>query len=235
MSLVMRSKYDEELEDVDQKKSKPAKQRSKRNQSPCAHSPRTPKRKYKSVRNVDRSKNFWATYNNFILCNRSIELRITKLFSFQNTQYIVAFSENIFKDTYKESCCETQYMLYNIDACIYEICFVEHIIDLKLLMEYKVNASIIYGSKSSISHGIENMFQTIEYDTISLTDESLNVRKMAMVTAEKDDLVDCQNDRYIVPSVVSNRHRNIAMKISCVVVSLWVVYVSLRNYSHLFQ
>lgn len=242
MSLVIRSKYDEELEEVDQKK---VKQRFKRNQSP--RSPRTPKRKYKSIKNfVDRSKNFWASYNNFILCNRSIELRITKLFSFQNTQYIVAFSENLFEDTYNishESGYKTQFMMYNIEACIFEICIVEHAIDLKMIMEHNVKTNIVQGSKLSYDV-IENIFQTMQYATTSTTGEFcgraenetaknvwMKVSSLRDPILQKDDCGVCLNSS----GVVSNRQKNIAMKISGLVISLWVVYVSLRHYSYLFQ
>lgn len=109
-------------------------------------SSRVPARKYRPERNVNRSANFWALYNNFILCNRSIELRITKLYSFHNTQYIVAFSNDFFDCTGNirtvplkrkishERCCVIQYMQFNVSGCICEVLFVEHSIELWMLI-----------------------------------------------------------------------------------------------------
>lgn len=99
MSSVRITKYNgEQLEDSDHNKFICSSRKVKfSNHVSCT--PRMPIRKYRALQNIDRSKKFWETYKNFILCNRSIELRITKLFSFQNTQYIIAFSENFFEYT----------------------------------------------------------------------------------------------------------------------------------------
>lgn len=121
---------------------------------PIARSSRAESRRFRLERNRMRSNNFWASYNNFILCNRSIELRITKLFSFQNTQYIVAFSKDFFDyshdhDLHKkilrangityQSCYVIQLIKFSFDACVSETPCVEYLIDFRMQIDESGN------------------------------------------------------------------------------------------------
>lgn len=220
MSLVMRSKNNrEKVDDVDQNKIV----KSCNKTHPVSRSPRSPARLYRPDRIANRSKNFWASYNNFILCNRSIELRITKLYSIQNTQYIVAFSNDFFEYTEntvplkrkisQESYCVIQFMQYNINACIAEILFIEHIIDFKML----INCN----DSRTMSTRLPLLFELIG-------GEFSRSNTLKSETAPRlDNTSDYNGLCYRETS--PNRRINVTMKLSVLVLCVCVFFVFIRN------
>lgn len=228
MSLVMRSKNNrekaEKSEDADQ--SKIVKSCNKTQLTdPVSRSPRSPARLYRSDRIVNRSKNFWASYNNFILCNRSIELRITKLYSIQNTQYIIAFSNDFFEYTENmrtaplkrkishQSYCVIQFMQVNINACIAEVLSIEHIIDFKML----INCN----ESRTMSTRLPLLIELIG-------DEFSGSNTLKSESASRlDNTSDYNGLRYREAS--SNRRINVTMKFSVLVLSVCVFFVFIRN------
>lgn len=242
MSLVMRQKYDDSKDVRSFKK---------------ILTPRTLLRKYKLLRSTDRSKSFWMSYNNFILCNRLIELRITKLFSFQNTQYIVVCQNNFknnnmgrsspkLKKIHRERCYMVEFTTFNIDACIFEICFIEHIVDLKIMMEHEVNfIDITLGNNLDISHVTENSESHTRLESFPATKNTgISWKALNKIVESKADTLqdrllnmntnDCVHQfRFCNIEFSSKSRKSIAIKISSIVLSLWIVYLSLslRNYS----
>lgn len=213
MSLVMRSQHKK-----GRSEDRPMKSYRKFTEP---RTPRTPSRKYRSERNVNRSKNFWASYNNFILCNRSIELRITKLFSFPNTQYIVAFSKDFFeqsktvhtvpseREILYESCCAIQFMKFNIDACISELVFVEHIID----FEVSIN---------------RNELRQMIADTPILLDDDDDDDSCYGNTSNIKITLNEVSSGHCYQKSSSNRQKNFVM-MSVLVLSFCVFFVYVRN------
>lgn len=132
-------------------------------------------RRYDSERNAVRSKNFWSSYNNFILCNRSIELRITKLIPLQNVQYIVAFSKDFFdqnagrvfnassstrirvpKKVYTyETCYVICFVQFNLVACVFEMKSIYHMSDFRM-SDCEQRNKFVKHSTVTVGNGFSN-------------------------------------------------------------------------------
>lgn len=227
MNVVMRSKHLKENseENVLQTKSQ---KKFIRDTNILSQSPRTPSRKYKTDRMVNRWKSFWASYNNFILCNRSIELRITKLFSFQNTQYIVAFSKDFFEHSEiissfplckKVICYKSYYAVqlikFNVDACISEMFSIEHLIDYKMLINCNESSLMLM-------------------DIPLLIDDEFSCRNTSNIEIAFNKMKTSYNERCSINVLSLGRKHAIAIKITILILSFCVCFCAYKKFDSIF-
>lgn len=160
-------------------------------------------RNQQSLENLDRSNNFWSSYKNFILCNKSIELRITKLFSFENTQYVVAYSANIYNNTnnvdkiskVKQKSFKRKFVVdfikFMLSDCIIEIANVEHVSDHQFTIEIQLTPNNTITPHEGIMDSSEI---ELESDIPSTTSFDLTSVSSGTNTSHRSQLLPGENE-----------------------------------------